>query len=160
MAIICNNKRTFHRVPVCSKLPPKCISAVCWFFCHPIHPFRSTLSVKPAVFFSTQSHRSGSRSITEGGCPAPLSHQPLQTQAPPAALPAVNQNSSLPPPPGVHRFTLQISSTAAFPLLLYPHPALPQLWYNTLQAELVCRGVRRRIAENHHRQIIQLSGKS
>ena len=93
MAIICNNKRTFHRVPVCSKLPPKCISAVCWFFCHSIHPFRSTLSVKPAVLFSTQGHRSGSRSITEGGCPAPLSPQPLQTQAPPAALPAVNQNS-------------------------------------------------------------------
>ena len=45
-------------------------------------------------------------------------------------------------------------------LLLCPHPALPQLWYNTLQVELVCFGVRRRIAENHHRQIIQLSGKA
>lgn len=70
----------------------KCISAVCWFFCHSIHPFRNSLSVKPAVFFSMQSHKSGSRRITEGGCPAPLSHQPLKTQAPPA-LPAVDQNS-------------------------------------------------------------------
>lgn len=61
-------------------------------FCHSIHPFRNSLSVKPAVFFSMQSHRSGSRRITEGGCPAPLSHQPLQTQAPPAALPAVDQD--------------------------------------------------------------------